>query len=259
MKITIDVRWPRWLQARRRRTKVVIAGLVAAGIVAVPVAWASHDFTDVPTGHPFHSQISAVKTAGITGGKTCVPPGTPPTYCPGEAITREAMAAFVQRGMGRIGQDSSGTIAVPQSFTGVEIEEEDMIVPGVSGTQYVLVQGWATLDDGPFTGTCEIALRLIQDVAGTAVVSPEAITHIQSSDTNVDQTISISFGFVATSGVHDYSMQVVDWNGCTGDSDPTNFNFQNATVTVTTFPFSKFADGGVELSPPPPAQAPEGQ
>jgi len=86
----------------RRRAWVALAGLAALLAVGVPGALAIHDYTDVPDSNPFHEDIAAVKRAGITTGKTCDPPGTPPTYCPSEPITREAMAAFVHRGFGRV-------------------------------------------------------------------------------------------------------------------------------------------------------------
>src|SRR5262245_1843827 len=86
----------------RRTRRAALALALAVGLaLGVPIAWASHLYTDVPDSNPFHGDISAVQYAGITGGKTCTPPGTPPTYCPQESITREAMAAFVHRGFGR--------------------------------------------------------------------------------------------------------------------------------------------------------------
>ena len=114
--------------------------LVAAAIVAVPVAWASHDFTDVPDASPFHGDISAVKNAGITSGKTCVPPGTPPTYCPGEPITREAMAAFVHRGFSRaaLGSSLETDLATQPAFT--EVSTLTINTGGVAGgTGFVVV------------------------------------------------------------------------------------------------------------------------
>lgn len=103
----------RWLTVRveegvcpmSRTRKHLVRLALAAGVVVlvgVPTALAIHDFSDVPDGNPFHDDIAAIKRAGITTGKTCDPPGTPPTYCPGEPITREAMAAFVHRGFGRV-------------------------------------------------------------------------------------------------------------------------------------------------------------
>ena len=117
------------------RRKVLVVGLVAALAVAVPVAWASHDFTDVPDASPFHGDISAVKGAGITAGKTCVPPGTLPTYCPTESITREAMAAFVHRGFGRVGFSES-VVTVPSD--GILVAVVPIAVGGTAGgTQFV--------------------------------------------------------------------------------------------------------------------------
>src|SRR5688572_10186826 len=90
---------PRRSSLRRR----LLSGAVVVAVlsIGVPIAWASHLFTDVPTGHQFHDQIAAMQYAGITGGKTCVPPGTPPTYCPDENVNRQAMAAFLERGFSR--------------------------------------------------------------------------------------------------------------------------------------------------------------
>jgi hypothetical protein len=90
---------------------VLGATALAATVVAVPVALASDLFTDVPDANPFHNDIGAIARAGITQGKTCVPPGTPPTYCPGENVTREAMAAFMHRGFGRVAEASDSVEA----------------------------------------------------------------------------------------------------------------------------------------------------
>ena len=80
MKIQIEARWPRFLQSRPRRFGVV--ALVTLFALGVPSALAVHDFTDVPDGNPFHAEISALKDSGITGGKTCVPPGRRPRSAP---------------------------------------------------------------------------------------------------------------------------------------------------------------------------------
>jgi hypothetical protein len=101
--------------------------------VAVPIAWASHIFTDVPDASPFHGDISAVQYAGITGGKTCVPPGTPPTYCPQESITREAMAAFVHRGFARVAYGGTSLFPLSNTGTPVNIATITLDIGGVPG------------------------------------------------------------------------------------------------------------------------------
>src|SRR6266545_156649 len=82
----------RWL---RRRARIVLLGIVAALVVAVPVAWAT--FGDVPPSNPFYNDINAIQGAGITAG--C----GGGNFCPTANITRQAEAAFVHRGLGRVG------------------------------------------------------------------------------------------------------------------------------------------------------------
>ena len=60
-------------------------------LTAGGTAWASHKFNDVPTGHPFHSEISWLEGTGITKGYA------DGGYHPGEPVTRQAMAAFLKR------------------------------------------------------------------------------------------------------------------------------------------------------------------
>jgi hypothetical protein len=167
MRIQIDVRWPRFLRERPRWARFTVVGLVAAAIVAVPVAWASHDFTDVPDANPFHGDIAAIKRAGITSGKTCVPPGTPPTYCPTEGITREAMAAFIHRGFGRVARGTGADMAM--AVFPAESEHSVLTintggVAGSSGFVYLTAQTNAyTSDQGC---PCEVRWRIIQDGVG---------------------------------------------------------------------------------------------
>lgn len=51
-------------------------------------------FTDVPMDHQFFQHIEALKASGVTSG--C----SPTTYCPGQAVTRAEMAAFLARALG---------------------------------------------------------------------------------------------------------------------------------------------------------------
>jgi hypothetical protein len=131
--------------------------------LGVPSALAIHDYTDVPDSNPFHSDISAIKGAGITGGKTCVPPGVPPTFCPSEDITREAMAAFVHRGNGRSSLSTTNEVSVGDDP--VELASLSIDVGGVAGqTQFVKLDAAVTayIDDG--TGCpCETAFVIWSD------------------------------------------------------------------------------------------------
>lgn len=82
---------------RRWWTRAAVACAVIA-VIAVPAAWAGHQFTDVPNSNPHHADISAIALAGITTG--CAPS----LYCPGDAVTRQQMASFLRRGLGRVAQ-----------------------------------------------------------------------------------------------------------------------------------------------------------
>ncbi len=56
----------------------------------------SDGFTDVPSGHPFHTDIAAIAASGITKG--CNPPANT-RFCPDRAVTRGQMAAFLVRAL----------------------------------------------------------------------------------------------------------------------------------------------------------------
>jgi hypothetical protein len=101
MRIQIEVTRPRWLRLPRTwRTRALLT-LVVAGAVAVPVAWAAHQFTDVPNTNPHHDDISAIFGARITAG--CNPPANT-LYCPDQAVRRDQMGSFLRRGLGRSAQ-----------------------------------------------------------------------------------------------------------------------------------------------------------
>jgi hypothetical protein len=90
---------------------VIAAAAVAVALaVGVPLAWAAHQFTDVPDSHPFHDEIGAIRDAGITAG--C----TPTQYCPGDFVRRDAMAAFMHRGFGRVAEDHFTGVAIPEDY-----------------------------------------------------------------------------------------------------------------------------------------------
>lgn len=83
MRITIELtKPPRWLAAVA--LSIALIGLPGAAL-------ASHLFSDVPTSHTFHADISALVAKGVTGG--C----GGGKYCPNDYVTRAQMAAFLNR------------------------------------------------------------------------------------------------------------------------------------------------------------------
>src|SRR5687767_957448 len=102
MRVTVEFGRP------QRRSIVLLLGLL---LLAIPgLALASHRFPDVPTNHPFHSQIDAIAGAGITAGFN------DGSYHPSDPVTRQAMAAFMERGLGRIAF-SRGTDPITPSLS----------------------------------------------------------------------------------------------------------------------------------------------
>lgn len=77
-----------------RRLLLAATGLVLGLVVIQGIAFASHQFTDVPDTNIFHNDIAWLADNGITKG--CNPP-TNTEFCPGDTVRRETMAAFMHR------------------------------------------------------------------------------------------------------------------------------------------------------------------
>ena len=73
----------------------MIAVLVAVVGVSLPATAQDGEFVDVPPDHTFHDEIAWLAQQGITEG--CDAAGT--MFCPGLAVTRGQMAAFLARGL----------------------------------------------------------------------------------------------------------------------------------------------------------------
>jgi S-layer homology domain len=154
---------------RRHRRRLLVVG-VAVLMLAVPVAVsASHIFSDVPTSSTYHTTVSRLVGAGITGG--C----GGGKYCPNDAVTRGQMAAFLNRGLGR---GAGGVFGLPdwdtlQSADGALVGSTDLLSGGgVGGSAHVLVTGnlnaWT---DEAGVCPCEIQLVIGNAVTGEFSVS----------------------------------------------------------------------------------------
>ncbi len=83
-------------QLRINRFAVIFATAAFALGVPLGIVLASHQFSDVPNSNPFHADIDALADSGVTSG--C---GNG-KYCPKDGVTREQMAAFLNR-LGALG------------------------------------------------------------------------------------------------------------------------------------------------------------
>ena len=184
MRIKVDIE----LRRPARRSVALLLGVLL--LTAPAVALASHQFPDVPPGQ-FHDEIGAIAEAGITAGFA------DGGYHPGDAVTRQAMAAFMHRGFGRVAHDGSTALnttiealAGSTFSTDVPAKEVTITVPGVangfSPTQMVYVHANILLLGSMSTSStvgcpCEFGAT-INDVTGNTF-SPTAFGTFESSTT----------------------------------------------------------------------------
>jgi S-layer homology domain len=229
MRITIELRRP----ARRS-----IALLVAALLLLAPaVVLANHQFPDVPTSHPFHGQIGAIAGAGITTG---FPDGG---YHPSDPVTREAMAAFMHRGMGRVAEaDFQKAITGTASTTVGSLSITPGIAPGaVAGAnQFLRAEFTGTVRFSNITNCpCSIAVYLTAN--GSAFTNFASATTV--SVVNHYANLSSS-GVVPVSGSDPVTVALVAYIVTGGGASTAYTLFAN--VDVQTLPFG--SAGGDTLS-----------
>jgi hypothetical protein len=147
--------WRRTVTRVRSFRRLTVVGIVAL-MLAVPLAVsASHLFSDVPTSNTYHTSVSRLVGAGLTGG--C----GGGKYCPNAAVTRGQMAAFLNRGLGRgtggvFGDESWANLDYPGTLVAIG----DVIAGGASGgTAHALVTGNINVwTDEPGVCPCEVQL-----------------------------------------------------------------------------------------------------
>ena len=114
------------LRVVRRRLPLLAIALTAA--VAFPLGVvASHQFTDVPNTNSFHADIDALADAGVTTGCAAG------KYCPKDFVTREQMAAFLNR-LGALGPGKSPVVNADKvdGLNSTQFARSDVNTPGVT-------------------------------------------------------------------------------------------------------------------------------
>lgn len=180
----------------RRSTRsraIAVIGVVAMVVLAVPAALHATDrFQDVPDDSPFHDDVEAVASAGVTEG--CAPD----RYCPGNAVTRRQMAAFLNRlgalepGSnpvvnadrvdGRHARDMAWTAGVPiQVLT--RIEHIDVTNPENDSVQ--CVPNVSDFEDGANTPVFTVTYQLTAVPAGGGVGWGTPVVNVQIANVDV--------------------------------------------------------------------------
>jgi hypothetical protein len=149
---------------------VLTAGTAALGAVAG--AGVGQLFNDVPPTHPFFDEIQSVAMNSIAQG---YPDGS---FQPGNDVTRQAMAAFLDRTAGRLGSSQQtggatpmvGTAAPNTHSAWVEIADGWMSLPDNGCTNQVMIEGTAAVyatqiaaNTCHSTSTCNVELGLFAE------------------------------------------------------------------------------------------------
>lgn len=85
---------PPYIRIRRSWLRIAFVVAATAAVVAPIAVVAADRFSDVPDTNTFHDDINAIADVGVTLG--CNPPAND-QYCPSDFVTREQMAAFMNR------------------------------------------------------------------------------------------------------------------------------------------------------------------
>jgi S-layer homology domain len=242
MRITIELRRP-----ARRSVALVLGSLL---LLTPAVVLASHQFPDVPTGHPFHTEIGAIAKAGITAG---FPDGG---YHPSDPVTRQAMGAFMHRGFGRVGlvagvPPTTPTVDVQTGGSWSEeivVRELTITVPGASNpfspNQLVHLQGHVDfyVEMSTYAGCpCEFRAWIVDVASATS-----GATRFQTWD---DGDVSTVQGhsmdaealFAAPPGPRTFRLMVRLW-ARTSTTNAVSFPLSDSSsLSAMTFPFGPTA------------------
>jgi CHRD domain/S-layer homology domain len=206
---------------RSLRAFSIWSAAVAFALAVPLIAYAFHDFTDVPTSAFYHDPVSALAAAGITAG--CG--GT--NFCPEASVTRGQTATFLHRSLGRVGMSTRALRQMLQTET-QPVVSLTFTVPGTGASvmQFVEVRGQVSLLGG--CAGCGIG-TWVRERAGLS----GPIAYSLGDPTQV--SLGASYVFVAGPGVHTYEMVVsISGTDTVGVANPvliaTTYAFGEETV-----------------------------
>jgi S-layer family protein len=238
IKVEIELRRP------ARRSVALLLGVL---LLAVPaVALAGHQFNDVPNGHPFHDQIAAIAEAGITAG---FPDGG---YHPGDPVTRQAMAAFMQRGLGRVGlaigeapMTATVSVAAGSAFAlAVPVRQLTITVPGASSAfgpqQLVHLQGrvafYTSMSDSDKGCPCAF-YAFIHDMTNKTTSIFQYQTFESASPISYYHSFDVEALFAVPPGQVSYQLEL-GLVGRDNITNPATFHMDaSSSLSAMTFPF----------------------
>ncbi|MGH2446541.1 MAG: S-layer homology domain-containing protein [Candidatus Limnocylindria bacterium] len=157
--------------------------ILLTGLLAIPtgIVLANH-FGDVPTSSPFHSDIQAISDAGVTAG--C----GGGNYCPKANVTREQMAAFMNR-LGALGPGKDPVVDADR-------------VDGIDSRAMLIASGFLSAADGLTVGTDNIDSatwdatldRWIVSISGESYFFSDYVTQVTVADGDGGRATTSSVG-----------------------------------------------------------------
>ena len=143
--------------------RLVIVTAAIAVLIAFPMgALAVASFTDVPEGSTYFNDVEALKASGVTTGCTAT------TYCPKAYVTREQMAAFLNR-LGALG---AGKTPVVNAAELGGFRAQDLIRVATNGSPNLL--------DGDVSGTAALHALLDAPDSGYLTVTASGAVDYES-------------------------------------------------------------------------------
>jgi hypothetical protein len=236
--------WTRATGRPRMAKRLTRIALVALMLALPVVVSASHQFTDVPTSHTFHSAISKLYGARLTTGCSAT------KFCPSADVTRGQMAAFLARGLGRAGGDVGFAEDDWASLDGGGLTSVDLLHGGgAGGTAHVLATATVlAYTDETGVCPCELAVWIVNaDTGEESAPTYQIISGAERAPVDgtnpryYETTVSISHLFTVASGVTNTYVLVGDVT-TTASPTPTSHAAVDWTISAVYIPFG--ANGG---------------
>lgn len=236
--------WTRLATRPGLAKKLTRIGIVALMLALPVMVSASHQFTDVPTSHTFHSAISKLYGARLTSGCSTS------KFCPNANVTRGQMAAFLVRGLGRGANDVGFVEDDWASLDGGGLTSVDLLHGGVAGgTAHVLVTATVlAYTDETGVCPCELAVWIVNGDTGEEsaptfqIISGAERAPVDGTNPRYyETTVSISHLFTVASGATNSYVLVGDVT-TTASPTPASHAAVDWTISAVYIPFG--ANGG---------------
>jgi hypothetical protein len=234
MRMTIGLR-----RAARRSVGLLVGTLL---LTAPAVVLASHQFPDVTNSNPFHDDIDAIADAGITAGFA------DGGYHPSDPVTRQAMAAFMHRGFGRVGlatgQDAltNYVTVAATSYSGdfVPVRQLTIVVPGATNSfdpkQLVYLHGEVVFL-ASFTESrgcpCTFKARIVDATTGSASFEQQRTFE----DVNGHYSFGVEAVYTASPGARLFYLEVSVFTRLYADEAASFGLTRESSLSAMSFPF----------------------